>query len=181
MILHNLNLIMLVHYIKSMSVWNWCQNERIKWFISNSETFTCWNETDWSSDSASNQNISCCWVRRRVSRQMSVPLRWKVRPLMYYQAINSITEARSSIRMGFRDHLQGRFCAGSRLRLLPVRLDVCASVLILRIHSTNTGVALHHFLLSSSPVQFSCMNFVTDYFSPVTCSWDYLPLWRMST
>lgn len=50
---------------------------------------------------------------------MLVLLRWKVRPLMYYQAINSVTEARSSIRMRFKDQLQGGFCAGSRLLVLP--------------------------------------------------------------
>lgn len=168
-----------------MSVWNWCQTEQIKWFISNSEAFTCWNETDWSSDSASNQNISCCWVRRRVSRQMSVLLRWKVRPLMYYQAINSVTEARSSIRMGFKDQLQGRFCAGTAFPPCAFgRLLVGAdSVHFPCIHSTNTGVALHRFLLSSRPKpQWTPAPFsLADYFSPVTCSWDYLPLWRMST
>lgn len=49
-----------------------------------------------SSDSASNQNIRRLLSSRRkashVSRQMLVLLRWKVRPLIYYQAINSVTE-----------------------------------------------------------------------------------------
>lgn len=60
-----------------------------------------------------------CWISQCVSRQMLVLLRWKVRPLMYYQAINSVTEARSSIRMRFKDHLQSGFCAESRLFVFP--------------------------------------------------------------
>lgn len=49
---------------------------------------------------------ACC--RQRVLRQMLVLLRRKVRPLMYYQAINSVEEARSSITMRFKDQFCGR-------------------------------------------------------------------------
>lgn len=48
---------------------------------------------------------ACC--RQRVLRQMLVLLRRKVRPLMYYQAINSVKEARSSIMMRFKDQFCG--------------------------------------------------------------------------
>lgn len=122
-----------------------------------------------------------CWISQRVSRQMLVLLRWKVRPLMYYQAINSATEARSSIRMCFKDQLQGRFCAGSRLCFLPVCLDVRAPVLILCslciFAQKKPDVP---FLARPIPVnsRWHCMNFVIEYFSRVTCS--FMGLW-MST
>lgn len=135
---NNLHLITVVHYIKSMWVWSQCQNKQIKWLIRDLSILVQINEfTDWSVAQILHPTrilVACyrqCWISQRVSRQMLVLLRWKVWPLMYYQAINSTTEARSSIRMCFRDQLQGRFCAGSRLCFLPVCLDVRAPVLIL--------------------------------------------------
>lgn len=59
-----------------------------------------------------------CWISQEASRQMLVLLRCKVWPLMHYQAINSVTEARSSVRMRFKDRLRSWSCAGSSLRVL---------------------------------------------------------------
>lgn len=59
---------------------------------------------------------------------MLVLLRWKVRPLVHYQAINSVTEARSSIRIRFKDQLTEGV---DRLCFLPVDLDIQAPELML--------------------------------------------------
>lgn len=90
---------------------------------------------------------------------------------MYYQAINSVTEARSSIRMRFKDQLQGSFCAGSRLHFLPVRLDVRAAALMLMTPSVYSHTLLLFYFYSPIPViprlilcntRLPCMNFVTS-------------------
>lgn len=133
-----LNVIMLAHYIKSFWMWHQYQNKKIndkekqrikKWMkqaSKKSQILEEWIESaDWSlskilhpatiSDACYHQ----CWISQCVSRQMLVLLRWKVRPLMHYQAINSVTEARSSIRIRFKDQLQSGSCAGSRLFVFP--------------------------------------------------------------
>lgn len=126
----------------------------------------CCNEFISDHHSGSTPNFSVvgqCPISRCASRQMLVLLSWKVRPLMYYQAINSVTEASSYIGMRFKDHLQGRFPAGEHFKL-----PVCVFRLV--------------FISRSVPVNSRPLLFRIswDHMNSVCCrvvySLDYLPL-----
>lgn len=107
---------------------------------------------------------------------MLVLLKRKVRPLMYHRAINSVKEARSSIRMRFKD----RFCSREENVFLP---SVCVSRQIehlqfsapSRAHKTKNICFFFFFIQTDSakhpPLHNHRVNFVTRPFSRVT--------WRM--
>lgn len=90
---------------------------------------------DWSQSQNLHSTVlldSCyhqCQMSRCVSMQLLLLLRWKVRPLMHYQAINSVTEARSSIRMCFKRSVTKHVLCREQTAFLPVDLDIRAPVL----------------------------------------------------
>lgn len=105
---------------------------------------------------------------------MLVLLKRKVRPLMYHQAINSVKEARSSIRMRFKD----RFCSREENVFFP---SVCvstnwASVIFCTFMCTQEQTHLFlFFLFRQIPLNTRLctlrnhrVNFVTEHFSRVT-------------
>lgn len=90
---------------------------------------------DWSQSQNLHSTVlldSCyhqCQMSRCVSMQLLLLLRWKVRPLMHYQAINSVTEARSSIRTCFKRSVTKHVLCREQTAFLPVDLDIRAPLL----------------------------------------------------
>lgn len=89
---------------------------------------------------------------------MLVLLGWKVRPLMYYRAINSVTEARSSIRMRFKDQLQGGSVQGADcvsslcIWTLGHRRWCCAPPVLSHIkHTSHAARFLNFYFIQLNP------------------------------
>lgn len=133
---------------------------------------------DWSQSQNLHSTVlldSCyhqCQMSRCVSMQLLLLLRWKVRPLMHYQAINSVTEARSSIRTCFKRSVTKHVLCREQTAFLPVDLDIRAPVL----HMPMTLCAFSIFT-HENQLLHGCL-LCENSLPRITHPWDYLPSWR---